>query len=68
MDKSSRSLVKTITWRVTGSGATFLIAWLISNNLSVSGTIAILQLVTNTVLYYVHERIWNKIRWGIDEK
>lgn len=61
-----RSLVKTISWRLTGSGATFLISWLIANDLSVAGTIAIIQLISNTILYYLHERLWNKISWDRD--
>lgn len=63
-DTNLRSLVKTISWRITGSAATFIVAYLISSNIAVSGTIALVQLVVNTVLYYLHERIWNKIRWG----
>jgi uncharacterized membrane protein len=63
-DNSKRSLAKTLTWRVTGSGATFLISWLISGNLTIAGTIAVIQITANTVLYYIHERIWNKIPWG----
>jgi uncharacterized membrane protein len=59
-----RSLIKTITWRITGSGATFAISYAISGNFAVAGTIAIVQLVSNTVLYFLHERIWNKIKWG----
>lgn len=59
-----RSLVKTISWRLTGSGATFLISLLISSNIAVAGTIASLQLITNTILYYLHERVWNRITWG----
>ena len=63
-DNSKRSLAKTLTWRITGSGATFLISWLISGNLTIAGTIAVIQITANTVLYYIHERIWNKIPWG----
>ena len=63
MDSKFRSLVKTISWRLTGSGATFLISLLISNNISIAGTIAVIQLVANTILYYIHERIWNNIEW-----
>ncbi len=63
-DLKSRSLVKTITWRLTGSGATFLIAYLILGSFAISGSIAIIQLVSNTILYYIHERIWNIIKWG----
>jgi uncharacterized membrane protein len=64
MDTNTRSLVKTVTWRLTGSGATFGISWLISGDIAVAGTIAIIQIVANTVLYYFHERIWNSVKWG----
>jgi uncharacterized membrane protein len=63
-DTNARSLVKTICWRLTGSGATFLIAYLMIENFAIAGTIGIIQLVSNTILYYIHERIWNKILWG----
>ena len=63
-DSSSRSLAKTVSWRITGSSATFLISWLISGNLAIAGTIALVQITANTILYYIHERIWNKISWG----
>ena len=63
-DTTRRSLVKTISWRITGSSATFLIVYLISGNISIAGTIAVIQLTANTILYYIHERVWNKIRWG----
>lgn len=63
LESNKRSLVKTITWRLTGSGATFLISYIMTGNLSIAGTIAIIQIVSNTILYYIHERIWNKIQW-----
>ena len=59
-----RSLVKTISWRLTGSASTFLISWLILGSFTIAGTIAIVQLIANTILYYVHERIWNQVGWG----
>ena len=58
-----RSLCKTISWRLTGSGATFVIAWIMSGNAAVAGGIAVTQAVANTLLYFIHERIWNKIGW-----
>jgi hypothetical protein len=51
-------------WRLTGSGATFLISYLIAGNFAVASTIATVQLISNTVLYFIHERIWNRIQWG----
>jgi uncharacterized membrane protein len=63
-DSSVRSVAKTISWRITGSGATFLISWLISGDLTVAGSIALVQIAANTILYFIHERVWNKIGWG----
>ncbi len=64
MDKPKRSLVKTITWRITGSGATFAISYAISGNFTIAGSIASIQLVANTILYFIHERVWDKVTWG----
>ena len=64
MDSGKRSLVKTISWRITGSTATFLISYLIIGSVAISGTIALIQVTFNTLLYYIHERVWNKIKWG----
>lgn len=63
-ESSLRSIVKTVSWRLTGSGATFLISYIILGSFDVAGTIAIFQLTLNTILYYFHERIWNIIKWG----
>ena len=64
IDKPRRSLIKTITWRITGSGATFGISYLILGNFVIAGSIATIQLVTNTVLYFIHERVWDRVKWG----
>ena len=63
-DTTKRSLVKTVTWRLTGTGATFAISYAIVGDFSVSSSIAAIQLTLNTVLYFVHERMWDKIKWG----
>lgn len=66
-DTPRRSLVKTVSWRITGSTATFAISYAVLGDFTVSGTIAIIQLTFNTLLYFVHERVWNTIRWGRNE-
>lgn len=67
MDTPARSVAKTVSWRITGSGATFLISYSILGNIALSGTIAVIQLTFNTLLYFIHERVWNKIKWGQSE-
>ena len=63
-ESKSRSIVKTISWRFTGSFATFLISYLISGDFTVATSIAFVQIIANTLLYYLHERVWNRIKWG----
>ena len=64
MDTIVRSLVKTISWRLTGSLCTFLISFIILGDITTSSTIALIQLIFNTIMFYIHERIWNIIKWG----
>jgi uncharacterized membrane protein len=59
-----RSLVKTISWRILGTSVTFGISWLVTGNFTVAGSIALIQLVLNTIFYFIHERVWNRISWG----
>jgi len=64
IETTARSVAKTISWRITGSGATFAISYFILGDFAISSTIALIQLTFNTLLYFVHERIWNFIQWG----
>ena len=60
----SRSFVKAISWRITGTVDTFVISIIITGRFTVAGTIAATELFTKILLYYFHERIWAVIRWG----
>ncbi len=53
-----RSIAKSITWRIIGSVDTFLLSVLISSNISYGFSISFIEIVTKTVLYYFHERVW----------
>ena len=59
-----RTLIKTLSWRIIGSTATFLISYIVTGQLVVATGIAVAQMIVNTVLYYIHEIVWNKIKWG----
>ena len=59
-----RSALKAITWRIIGTVDTFLLSWLITKEPVTAGAIASLEVITKTILYYLHERGWNKIQWG----
>ena len=63
-ETADRSLVKAITWRLTGSLDTFIISWIITGHVGLASGIAVTELVTKVFLYWAHERIWNRIGWG----
>lgn len=60
-DKWSRSLLKTISWRVIGTLDTILISWMLTGELTTAFTIGSVEVVTKMILYFFHERAWNKI-------
>jgi len=63
-EKPYRSIVKAISWRAVGTIDTILIAWLVIGKLEFAVTIGGVELFTKMALYYLHERTWNKIRFG----
>jgi len=63
-EKPMRSVLKTISWRVIGTLDTILISWIITGHIALALSIGSIELVTKMVLYFFHERIWNKIKWG----
>lgn len=62
-----RSLAKAISWRITGTLDTFFISWLITGTAKIAGTIALTEICTKILIYWVHERIWVRINWGKDK-
>ena len=63
-DKHYRSLVKSISYRITGSLYTFLISYLIIGKVGLALSIGLVELFTKIFLYYLHERIWDRISFG----
>ena len=63
-EKIKRSLVKTISWRIVGTIATIIISYAITGTLALAFSIGIVELVSKLILYFFHERAWNKIKWG----
>jgi uncharacterized membrane protein len=66
-DRPIRSMAKAISWRVTGSIDTILLSWLFTGNLATAAAIGLTEVVTKMMLYYLHERVWNRIPLGRTE-
>jgi len=62
-DSQSKSLIKSISWRIIGTLDTIIISWVLTGTLSVALTIGSIEIFTKFILYYGHERLWNNIKW-----
>lgn len=62
-DSQSKSLIKSISWRIVGTLDTIIIAWALTGTLSIALSIGSIEIFTKFVLYYGHERLWSKIKW-----
>lgn len=63
-----RHLFKTVTWRAVGTIDTMLISWIISGNPLLGVKIGVAELLTKMVLYYLHERAWYRINFGLSHR
>ena len=59
-----RSFLKALTWRIAASTITLISAILITSNLDWTKSIVIYEFINGILIYYVHERIWNRLNWG----
>ncbi|MCG8701635.1 MAG: DUF2061 domain-containing protein, partial [Bacteroidales bacterium] len=55
-------------WRVTGTLDTFLVSYLITGKIKFALSISLVEVITKMTLYYFHERVWNKIKFGREMK
>ncbi len=68
MEKPIRSMAKAISWRIVATLTTILLVFIYTGDLAISGSVGVLEFVLKTIIYYVHERIWNLLGFGRVQK
>lgn len=63
-DRAIRSLVKAYSYRLCGTATTIVISYLVTGKIVVSLTIGASEIVVKPFVYWLHERVWNKVTWG----
>lgn len=63
-DTNRRSIVKGISWRVFATTTTIIIVYIFFRRLDLAIAAGVLETVAKIALYWAHERLWQKIRWG----
>ena len=64
MESRKRSLVKAVSYRIWVTAVAFMIAYWATESIEKSIEVIVLYLMGSMVIYYIHERIWDKIKWG----
>lgn len=60
----ARSFVKSVTYRVFGTLSSFAVVYAITHKGTLATLVAFWETVVKVAIYYYHERIWDKIKWG----
>jgi uncharacterized membrane protein len=63
-----RHILKTITWRVLGTIDTIVISGILIGDWKVGLSIGGIEIISKMTLYYIHERVWYKSKFGIKNK
>ena len=62
-----RSVTKALTYRILFMSLDFATIYLMTGTVRIALGFMIVSNIYTTVAYFGHERIWARIRWGIDE-
>jgi len=59
-----RSILKGVSWRLLGTLTTICIAYLFIGQITLALTIGGIEVFTKLLLYYLHERVWQRVPRG----
>jgi uncharacterized membrane protein len=65
---NKRHLLKTLTWRFFGTIDTIIIAYLVTGNAIIGLKIGFVEVATKLILYYLHEKIWYRSNFGLEDR
>lgn len=63
-ETNKRSIVKGISWRVVATTTTIIIVYFFFGRLDLAIAAGMIETVLKIGLFWGHERIWHKVRWG----
>ena len=66
VESYARTTTKTATWRAIASIDTMVLAWFYTGSIATAISIGSLEIFSKMLLYFIHERIWTRLPFGID--
>lgn len=59
-----RTILKTISWRITATSTTIIIVYIFTGQIDTAIEVGLLEMLAKMVIYYLHERGWDKLKFG----
>lgn len=60
----ARSIVKGFSWRILATTITIILVFVFTGEVILAFGVGGLEFFSKFIVYYLHERVWNKIKWG----
>jgi uncharacterized membrane protein len=62
-----RSILKSITWRAICILVSVLVSFFLTGKWDIAVAIGTVYNVITMIVYYFHERAWNRVKWGCEK-
>lgn len=63
-EKNTRSVLKAVTFRIAIIISDSVIIYALTRRFDVTLGVIAFSNLSSTILYFLHERVWNHISWG----
>lgn len=63
-----RCIYKSISFRILATITTMLIVYYMTGDGSLMVTVGVFDTVSKLLLYYLHERGWERVEWGKEKR
>lgn len=68
MDSNRRSIAKALSWRLIATLITSGLVFLLTGKGDFAATVGLADTAIKFMIYFAHERAWNRIRYGRQEE
>lgn len=65
--RAGRAVAKSLTWQAIGLVTTMMTAFALTGSLATGGAMALSSAAIGSAMFIVHERLWDRVRWGREE-
>jgi len=63
-ETNRRSIAKSLSWRFFAALITSLVVFFMTGKMEFAAKVGLIDTLIKLVVYFAHERVWNKINYG----